>query len=180
LSEAAVNTEINQAYTKLKTILAQKKCRITSENPSTTITAVQGSIWGTNAKTAQKNLTFHLSQNGNETQVSNIARLTSAYVNLTLAGVIFSVALLFVCVWIALDLQSSTGVWGWLAQTNDHFDIFKAEVFMRLSWMLVAFLAFSFAVEGYIIARVRAGIELFGQEVVKELRADVGRLRQPS
>ena len=85
-----------------------------------------------------------------------------------------SVALLALCGWIALDLQgyaaNGVGFWGWLAQTGGQFDADKAAVFIRVSWILAAFLAGSLAVEAYIVWKVRSGIGAFAQDMVKALQ----------
>ena len=164
-----MNSEIDQTYSKLKAVLVQKKGKITAEIPPTSLVAVQGSIWGTSAKTAQKKLTYKLSQDGAKTRITSTAQLTSRYKNLTLTGVVLSLVLLFVCVWMALDLQSSKGFWSWLTVSSGGFDSLKAALFVRLTAFLAVFLVFSLAFEAYVIVKVRSGIVVFAKEIAAAL-----------
>jgi hypothetical protein len=170
LTENVVDAEINQTYSKLKAVLVQKKCRITAEISPTSLIAVEGSIWGTSAKTAQKRLTFTLRQDDTQTHITSTAQMISRYRDFTLVGVILSLVLLSVCVWMALDLQSSNGFWSWLAQTRDGFDVFKAEVFIRLTSFLALFLLLSLALEAYVIVKVRSGIMVVAQEIATSVK----------
>ena len=175
MAETTLNKDNQETYTNLTTKLTQHKFQIIAEDPPNTVSAIQGSIWGTTAKTAQKKITYTLQQTPEGTNIASTASLTSAYINFTLVGCVFSVALLILCGWIALDLQAYAangvvGVWGWLSQTGDQFDADKAAVLIRLSWILVAFLVGSLAVEAYIIWKVHSGIGVFAQGVVKALQ----------
>jgi len=170
LTENVVNSEIDQTYSKLRAVLVQKKCKISAETQPTSLVAVQGSIWGTSAKTAQKKLTYTLKQDGSKTRITATAQLTSRYKNLTLAGVVLSLVLLSVCVWMALDLQSSKGFWSWLTVSSGGFDSLKAALFVRLTAFLAIFLVFSLAFEAYVIVKVRSGIRIFAQEIVTSIQ----------
>lgn len=174
MAKTIVHGEINQVFGKLKTLLTQNKCKITAQETPQNLTVIQGSIWGTTAKTAQKKITYTLQQNPAETNITSKACLTSAYINFTVVGCVLSVALLAICGWIAVDLQgyvaNGAGFWGWLAQTSGQFDSGKAAVFIRLSWILAAFLVGSLAVEAYIIWKVHSGIGVFAQDMVKALQ----------
>jgi hypothetical protein len=174
LAETTQNRKIQDAYASLKEKLAQQKCRLTAENPPNTVSVIQGSIWGTNPKTAQKNITFSLQQNQTETRIKATSKLTPNYIKLTLAGVIFSIALALVCFWIGWDLTNyasyGVGYWGWLAYTGgpfSHFDPGIASVFIRVTWILSAFLVGTLAVEGVIVFKVWAKIDLYAEEVLK-------------
>ena len=166
--------EINKAFDKLKALLADNKFKIVAEDPPYSVTAVQGSIWGTSPKSAKKKTTYTLIRQTQEIRVTSTTHLTSDYINMTLVGCVFSVALLIFCAWIALDLQSSpangASFWSWLTLTGGQFDANKAAVFIRLTWILVAFLAASLAVEAFIVSKVRYGIGVFAQEIVKALK----------
>ena len=166
-----MNAEISQTYSKLKAVLEEKKCRVTAETPPTSLSAVQGSIWGTSAKTAQKKLTYSLRSDGSQTHVTSTAQLTSRYKNFTLVGVVLSVVLLSVCVWMALDLQSSRGFWSWLSVTSSGFDSLKAALFVRLTSFLAIFLVLSLVIEAYVLVKIRSGIRVFAQEIVTSLQA---------
>jgi hypothetical protein len=174
LAKTTLTKDIQETYTNLKTKLAQRKCQIIAEDPPNTVSAIQGSIWGTSPKTAQKKITYTLRQDQAGTNITSTANLTSAYINLTLVGCVLSVALIALCVWITVDLQgyaaNGAGFWGWLAQTGGQFDAEKAAIFIRLSEILATFLVGSLAVEAYIIWKVRSGIGVFAQDIVKVLQ----------
>ena len=176
MPETTVPTEISQTYAKLEALLLERKCKITARKLPSNLTAIHGSIWGTTSKTAQKELVYTLNQTAEGTKIKSTAKLTSSYINLTILGCVISGVLLIICGWIALDLQGSSSapngvtLWSWLVNTNGQLDPYKTEVFIRLSWILAAFLAVSLAVEVYIIEKVRSGIERFAQEIVKLLK----------
>jgi hypothetical protein len=176
LPETTLPTEIGQTFTKLEVLLLERKCKLTSQDPPSSLTAIQGSIWGTTPKTAQKKLVYTLSQTAEGTKIKSTAKLTSSYINLTILGCVMSIVLLIICGWIAIDLQgsgfASNGVtfWSWLVQTNGQLDPYKVEVFVRLSFILTTFLAVSLAIEVYVVEKVRSGIERFAQEIVKRLQ----------
>jgi hypothetical protein len=176
LAETTLNKNIQETYTNLKTKLKQQKCQIIAEDPPNTILAIQGSIWGTSPKTAQKKITYTIQQTPKGTNITNTSSLTSAYITFTVVGCVFSVALLALCIWIALDLQAYAangvvvGFWGWLSQTGGQFDADKAAVFIRLSWILVTILVGSLSVEAYIIWKVHSGIGVFAQDMIKALQ----------
>jgi hypothetical protein len=173
LSETVVSVGIEVAYAQLKAQLIQSNCKIIAEEPPKSVSAVQGSLWGTLAKTAQKKITYTLKQDSLGTHISSHSALTTGYLKLTLAGVVLSFLLMLICAWIALDLQAyasvgTEGVWSWLAQTGgDHVDLDKAAVFTRFMWILEAFLAATLLAEGIIVARVRAKIGIFAEEVLQ-------------
>jgi hypothetical protein len=174
LAQISENDQSNQLFHDLKALLAKNKCRIISEDVPKQIIAIQGSLWGTSAKTAQKKVIFTLTQDHGRTEITSNSRLTSSYINFALVGCIFSVVLLFVLGWIALDLQSyatnGLSFWSWLSQTNGQYDPDKAAFLIQMSWILAAFLAFSLAVEAFIILKARSGIEVFAKEVVRTLK----------
>jgi hypothetical protein len=174
LAEASIKAEVKLTFDKLKTIIANEKDKIVYEDPPHSLTLVQGSIWGITPRTAKKITTYTLSQEAQETRITSKTHLTSDYVNLALAGCIFSIALLIVCIWIALDLQNlaanKTIFWSWLALTSGQVDSNKANVFLWLTWFLSVFLAASLALEAFIISKIRSGIGVFTQETLKALK----------
>jgi hypothetical protein len=174
LAEISVNVELNEVYSKLKASLIKNKCKIIAEEPPTIVLAIQGSLWGTSAKTAQKKTQYQLRQDFQRTCIVSTSNLTSGYINLTLFGVALSIGLLLICVWIALDLQtySSTGVqgfWGWLVQISGRINLDLATLFIRLGWILAAFLAATLVAESIVVARVRSRINVFAAEILKTL-----------
>ncbi|MCW4011059.1 MAG: hypothetical protein NWF05_10650 [Candidatus Bathyarchaeota archaeon] len=165
------NTETNNTYNALKQLLTANNCRITNQIPPTTITAIHGSIWGTTPKTAKKTLTFTLTQDNTDAHVAGTAHLTASYKQFTLVGIVFSMALLALCTWIATDLQSpsQTSFWSWLAQTNGQLDPAKTATLATLTTVLAAFLAGTLAIEACILWKVHTGINAFAENLAKTL-----------
>ncbi len=176
MAETTTNQNIQATYINLKTKLAQRNTKITTETPPNTVSATQGSIWGTSPKTAQKKITFTLQQEETGTHIKATSALTSGYIKLTVAGCIFSVALAIVCFWIGWDLtnyaSTGKGYWIWLAQTSGPFNRFEpdtAALLIRVTWILTAFLVGTLVAEAVVIAKVRSGINAFAKETLKEL-----------
>jgi hypothetical protein len=172
LAKKTVNTEISEVYGKLKTILIQHKQKIIIEEAPKSLSVVQGSVWGATPKTAQKKTTYKLLQDTEGTHVTSFSVLTSGYINLTLAGSIFSVLLLLTCAWIALNLQSyasigGQGAWGWLSQTQGHFDANKTSILIKLTWISTASLAATLIVETGIIWNIRRKIDACSEIVLQ-------------
>jgi hypothetical protein len=174
LAETVLNRTPEEAYTSVKGLLAQSKLKIMTEEAPHKISAIQGSLWGTTAKNAQKTVTFTLLEDASGTRVACKSVLTSGYIALTAAGIVFSLALMIICVWIALDLQAyastgTAGFWGWLAQTQGSLNPDIAVLFSRLCWFLTAFLAVTLLVEAVIVVRIKAKISASAEEIFKTL-----------
>ncbi len=166
-----MNAKIGEVYRKTKAILFQNKCKLISEEEPRSISVIQGSLWGMSPETAQKKIKFMFTQDVSGTCVKAHSVLTSGYINLTLAGGILSVALMAVCMWIGLDLQSyvltgTEGVWGWLSQTQGFIDLNKATIFIRFMWILTAFLASTLALEAFIIWKVQTKVDVFAEKKI--------------
>jgi len=174
LYEKTLSRTSEEEYTQLKGQLVQSKCKIVSEEAPSKISIVQGSLWGTTPKTAQKTTTFTLQEDASGTRVASNSALTFGYVALTVAGIVFSVVLMVICIWMALNFMAyasmgSAGFWGWLVQTEGSFNPDKAALFTRLCWFLTAFLAATLIVEAIIVVRVKAKIDSFAEEIFKTL-----------
>ena len=174
LAEKTLVRPPEEVYSKLKEQFTQSKCRIIAEEAPHNISVVQGSLWGTSPRAAQKTITFTLQEDVSGTRVRCKSSLTSSYIMLTAVGIIFSLVLMVICVWIALDLQAyvSGGVasfWSWLAQRQGSLNLDVASLFTRLCWFLTAFLAATLIIEAIIIVRVKAKIDDFGEEIFKTL-----------
>jgi hypothetical protein len=175
LAEVIVSVGIDEAYAKLKAQLTQNKCRIIAEKAPENVSVVQGSLWGTSPKTAQKKTNYTLWKDASGTHVASASTLTAGYINLTVVGCMLSVALALVCVWMAYDVQAyvSNGVqgfWSWLAQTHGRLNDDMAALFIKIMWIFVAFLTVTLVAETIIIFRVRAKKELFAEETLKTLQ----------
>jgi hypothetical protein len=175
LAEVIVSVGIDEAYAKLKAQLTQSKCRIVAEKAPESVSVVQGSLWGTSPKTAQKKTNYTLRQDASGTHVTSASALTAGYINLAVVGCVLSVALALVCAWIAFDLQAYVsigvqGFWSWLAQAHGRLNADAASLFIGLAWILVAFLAATLVAEAVIVVRVRAKKDLFAEETLKTLQ----------
>jgi hypothetical protein len=174
LAQTTTNSNIEETYAKLKTQLAQCKCKITVEQSPNSLTTVQGSIWGTSAKTAQKKTTYTLQQTQTGTHITAKSMLTRKYVNFTLAGILLSFVVLFVCVWIAIDLQAylNTGnpdTWSWLGQSGGETDFDNAFLFARLGWIFATFLALTLLIEGFVLFRLYRNLGESARETLNSL-----------
>jgi hypothetical protein len=176
LAQATIDTSVEETYIKLKTELTQRKFKITNEQPPNSLTAVQGSIWGTSAKSAQKTTKYTLQQTRAGTRLTAKSTLTKKYVYFTVVGVLFSLIVLFICAWIAIDVQTylnteNPSTWSWLAQSGGEIDLDKTLIFTRLSWILTTFLALTLLAEGFILIRLRRSLDAFAGEILKALKA---------
>jgi hypothetical protein len=175
LAEVIVSVGIDEAYAKLRAQLTQSKCRIVAEKAPESVSVIQGSLWGTSPRTAQKKTNYTLWQDVSGTHVASVSALTAGYINLTVVGCVLSVALALVLVWMAFDLQAyiSSGVqgfWSWLAQMHGRLNADAAALFIKMMWILVAFLVATLVAETVIIVRVCAKKELFAEETLKTLQ----------
>lgn len=158
------------AFNKLKSALTRQGCKVRSEQPPAELVVVQGSLWGTTPKTCQKTLTYHLTQKEQTTEITSFATLTSSYRYFTIAGCTFSVVLLVLCSWIAIDLSSSApSVWGWLATSHGQFRADVAQVFTQVTSVCTAILGLSLGLETVILLRVHRGIHTFADSLLTEL-----------
>jgi hypothetical protein len=173
LPQATLNTQIVDSYEKLKALLVENRYSVTTENAPRALTTAKGSLWGTTPKTAKKKFSYILVQNGQQTQIRATAQLAPSYVYFTVAGYILSLALLFVCVWIAVDLQGTQGFWSWLAQVGSQFDAQKAVMFTVLTSALAVFLAVSLVVETFIVWKARRGVGQFAEDALGMLQERV-------
>lgn len=174
VAQINLDIDIKEAYHRLKSNLVKKKCQIISESEPSGICVIQGSLWGTSPKTAQKRTFYSLMQETEKTTITATSTLTKGYKNLTLLGYFFSAILLFVCIWIAISLQSylmvgEPGFWGWLAQNNGLFNLNKANIFIHLTWILSAFLIITMIVEIFILKKVNSKIDAFPQDILSKL-----------
>ncbi len=169
-----MNLELNEVFSKLKASLIRNNCKIIAEEPLKIIEILQGSLWGTSPKTAQKKTQYRLRQNAQGTYIASTSSLTSGYINLTLSGVALSIGLMLLCIWIALDLQTyslmgAQGFWGWLVQINGRVDSGVTASLIRLSWILATFLAATLVAESLVISWIRSRIDALAEEILKTL-----------
>jgi len=140
-----LNLEIEKAYASLKTVLAQRSCKIISENPPTNILFKQGSLWGMSPASAKKMVTVSLSPVDSRTQVTFSSRLSSDWKNITIVGCTLAALLAGLCLWIAVDVNAfvangKTTFWSWLVTVDGNVDVSVAHAFVNLTEGLAVFL----------------------------------------
>jgi hypothetical protein len=168
------SVEIDKAYADLKASLAEKGCKIISEDSPKRILVRQGSLWGMSPATAKKTLdvTFEAVDSG--TQVTCSSRLSSDWKNLTIIGCALAAALVGLCLWMALDLSTFmvTGkptFWSWLATINGTLNFVVAQALVSLTKGLSVFLSVIIVLEIAVAAYAYAGIDRFAQGTLEAL-----------
>jgi hypothetical protein len=169
--EQTVNLPINDAYSKLKDNLLEKDCKLISEQPPECLVAKQGSLWGISPQNAKKKLTCKLKSTDSKTTITVSSKLSSDWVNITLIGTAFSIGIVGLCLWISVDLttflstnQAST--WSWIASVGSYVDHDLGESFVRLTWILSAFLSVIIASEIVIYLYAKKKIDAFAKEIL--------------
>ncbi len=169
-----VKTEIEVAFTQLKTLLTKEKCEITAENAPLRLSALQGSIWGFSPKTAKKTLTFQFFQTNLGTHISSASALSSDYVRLTAIGYVFAVVLTVFCFWIYGDLNKFSvmhlpGIWGWLINTDGYTYAQNALLLSEIARICTALLVFMLAVETVVLVYVKRHVGKFAMEILSKV-----------
>jgi hypothetical protein len=162
------NIEIDKVHADLKASLAQKGCKIISEDPPKHILVRQGSLWGMSPITAKKTLDVTLKSVDSGTQVTCSSRLSSDWKNLTIIGCGLAAVLVGLCLWMALDLSvfMVTGkptFWSWLATVNGNLDFVVAQALVNLTKALAVFLSVIIVLEIAVATYTYAGIDRFAQ-----------------
>jgi hypothetical protein len=170
--EQTLNMPLADAYEDLKTHLKQEGCKIIYETSPTELIVRQGSLWGLAPQNAKKSVTCTLSQNGSETKICCSSKLSRDWVNITVIGIVLSIVMVGVCVWISLDLAHflDTGVttsWSWIASSGMYIDYNAGEYFINLTHMLAGFLTAVILAETLILFYARARVDAFIKEVMK-------------
>lgn len=174
--EQTVNLPIADAYSKLKDNLTEKGCKIVSEQPPESLIVKQGSLWGISPQSAKKKITCSLKPNGAETKITVSTKLSGDWVNITLIGTAFSILVVGLCLWIGFDLNNflTTGhasMWSWIASVGSFVDYDLGESFVRLTWILSAFLSVIIFAEIGIFLYARKKIDAFAKEALQEKKA---------
>jgi len=175
LAETVVSVGIDEAYAQLKMVLSQSNCVIKAEEAPRSLIAEQGSLWGVSPKSAKKTLRFQLSGAGSQTRISSVASLSSGYVKLTVAGCVFAVVLMVLCVWVSLDLAAFAAslkhsFWSWLAEVGGYVDVRGAILLSDLTRGLAVFLGVTLVLEALVVAYVSSKVNVFAEETLEKLR----------
>jgi hypothetical protein len=174
LFERTSSLDIDETYLAVKSVLADKKCKVMSETPPKEILVKQGSLWGTSPKTAKKTLKVNLVSVGSGTKMVCSSRLSSDWINITLIGCVFAAVLIGFCLWMALDLSSfmathKPSFWSWLVTVNGNIDFQMGQAFENLTKALAAFLSLVIVLEIAIVAYVHARIDRFAEETLNSI-----------
>ena len=164
-----VNLKIEETYSKLRSALTAKDCKVIFEKTPNQIYFKQGSLWGISSKTAKKNLNVNLEAVNEGTMISCVSTLASDWKNITIIGCGLAAILIGLCIWMATDLSSLIvtnvpGFWGWLVMVGSYIDLRAAQAFVRLTWGLVGFLFLIIVLEAYIVFNARSKIDTFAEE----------------
>jgi hypothetical protein len=164
--EQTVNMPIADAYADLKSHLEKEGSKILSETAPTALVVRQGSLWGIAPQNAKKSVTCTLSQTGSETKISCSSKLSKDWVNITVIGIMLSIVLVGVCLWISIDLAHflDTGVtstWSWIASAGVYIDYNSGESFVNLTHMLAGFLTAVILAETVLLFYARSLVDAF-------------------
>jgi hypothetical protein len=175
LAETIVKLEINEAFLKLKAMLVEKGCRVIAEEPPKNLTVQQGSLWGATPKTAQKTIKYKLSASGSETRITSHSTLSKGYVNLTVVGCVFAVALILLCVWMSFDLAAfaasqKQSFWSWIVTAKGYAGTQSALWLSATTQVFAYFLVAVIALEVVIVVYAHYKIGGFAEEILKLLQ----------
>jgi len=178
--QRTVSSDADKTYADLKAALAKKGCKIRSEEPSKRILAVQGSLWGTQPKTAKKTLEIDLSPFDSGTRVTWTSRLSSDWKNLTIIGCALAAVLVGLCGWMAFDLSNfiasqKTTFWSFLVTVHGNADTAVARAFVNLTETLAVFLAIIIIFELVVFWFAHARIDGFAEETLASLALETNK-----
>ncbi len=170
--EKNVSLEIEKAYSELKDFLLKNKCTVIAEEAPTYIVVKEGSLWGISPRNAKKTISYRLISQDSGTQIVSYSSWTRDYKNLTITGIVFSVFLAILCLWISVDLQTNVVTlkptyWSWLANTQGFLDLQKAQLFINLTKTLAAFLILSLILEAIVVVYAHARKEESAEESLR-------------
>jgi hypothetical protein len=172
LLEKSVGLKIETAHGKLKDFLLKNKCAIIAEEAPTHIVVKQGSLWGISPRTAKKKISYRLISQDSGTQISSSSSWTMDYKNLTIIGIVSSVFLAILCLWISADLQAyivtlKHTYWSWLANAQGMIDLQRAQLLINLTRTLAAFLTLTLTLEVIVIVYAHHRIDMFAEESLR-------------
>lgn len=121
-------------------------------------------------------MTYRLAPVDSGTRITYSSSLASDWKNLTIIGTALAVFVAFMCLWIAIDLDSSivTGqrsYWSWIATVESgYIDFPIAQIFAGITRTFTAILAISIIVEAVIAIYTYFRINALAEETLSELR----------
>jgi len=174
LLERSVDLEIEKAYSKLRTILLERGCRIVSEEPPKQVSIEHGSLRGVSPRSAKKVVSFHNSPHESGTRIASTSSVSSDWANLTLWGNIIAGIVAMIFWWIAADIAAlvvdgKSGYWTWLAGAFGYPDVPYTFFMINLTKVLSIFLVAVILLEILDVFIVYRGIDTFAAETLEEL-----------
>lgn len=172
--ERYAGLEIEKTYSKLRTILLERGCRIVSEEPPRHISIRHGSLSGVFPKSAKKVVSYNLCPHEAGTRITSCSLVSSDWANLTLWGNIIAGIVAALFWWIAADIgalavEGKSGYWAWLARAFGYPDVqytfFMIDVTKGLSIVLIITI-FLEILDVFIVYRK---IDTFAAETLEEL-----------
>ncbi len=169
-----VHLETTEVYTLLKKAIDEEKCRITAESPPNRLSCRQGSLWGMTPKSSKKTIDFSLEKLEDGTLIKCSSRLTSDWLNISIAGSILALALSAVCVWMATDLGAviATGhesFWSWLILADGTVRSDLGAMFVKLVSGLAVFLLVVIVMEFGVIVYAKKRIDATASQILMRL-----------
>jgi hypothetical protein len=174
LCERKTSQSIEQAYTRLKEILLESNCKINAEEPPNYIRVTQGSLMGILPMNAKKVVSFNLSKEGLETKIASSSQIAADWKNLTLYGSVITAFLIWIFVWITIDLKSyietaRPGFWAWLAQIYGPNDTWRTNFMISLIQALAIFLVLVIVIEILIVIYVYPRKNTFSRQILEKI-----------
>ena len=170
--EKNVSLEIEKAYAELKDFLLKNKCTVIAEEAPTHIVVKEGSLWGISPRNAKKTINYRLISQDSGTQIVSSSSWTMDYKNLTIIGIVSSVFLAILCLWISADLQAyivtlKHTYWSWLANAQGLINLQRAQLLINLTKILAAFLTLTLTLEAIVIVYAHHRIDMFAEESLR-------------
>lgn len=169
MTETIVKLSIDESIVNLKRLLNEKDAHLIKEE-SDSVTVRHGSIWGVSPVSAKKIVRFELSTHGeDETKIASQSKLSRDYVRFTLFGIILTVAVMLVCLWISFDLSAVV-----LEHSNFLGGVVSSSVraFRLLSDVILLFalfLAATLVLESVVIININRKIETFARRILMNI-----------
>jgi len=174
LLSRTLSLTIDEAYVAFKGSLAEKGCKIISEDPPKHLLVKQGSLWGISPATAKKTVEVTFTPVDSGTQITCSSRLSNDWKNLTIVGCALAVVLVGLCLWMALDISAfittdKATFWSWIATVNGNVDVSVAQDFVNLTKALAVFLSLVTVLEVAVAVYAYKRIDSFTREAFDEL-----------
>lgn len=173
LTGHTVNLKTKEAFVKLKQLILLNGYLIIKEESPSNLTFEQGSIWGISPRTAKKTVTFNLQELKSDTHITFSSKLAPKWKNLTVGGYAASIFLVFLSLWITLDLENSIitenpSFWSWVATYANTINFIALQSFSNLAKLLFFFIIIVLLVESVIVIYSYLKINIIAKETLNQ------------